>query len=96
MARRIRRLSVGRQLLAITTGLFGHEEEAVEVLRAVQAREIGALRIGSVRPLDAMGICAGVVAQHPNLKLSVTLSSADEVLDGLLTFAFGHRRSKDQ
>ena len=86
--RRVELTSVGRQLLAITTGLFGHEGEAVELLRAVQAREIGALRIGSVRPLDAMEISAGVLAQHPNLKLSVTLSSADEVLDGLLTFAF--------
>ena len=86
--RRVELTSVGRQLLAITTGLFGHEEEAVDLLRAVQAREIGALRIGSVRPLDAMEICAGVLAQHSNLKLSVTLSSADEVLDGLLTFAF--------
>jgi DNA-binding transcriptional LysR family regulator len=86
--RRVELTSVGRGLLGITTGLFGHEEEAIELLRAVRARQVGALRIGSVRPLDAMEICGRLLVQHPNLKLSVTLSSADEVLEGLLTFAF--------
>jgi DNA-binding transcriptional LysR family regulator len=86
--RRVELTSVGRELLAITTGLFGHEEEAIELLRAVRAREVGALRIGSVRPLDAMEICGRLLVQHPNLKLSVTLSSDAEVLEGLLTFAF--------
>ena len=37
----------------------------------MQARETGSLRIGAVRPLDAMEICARLLKQYPNLRLAV-------------------------
>jgi DNA-binding transcriptional LysR family regulator len=86
--RRVELTALGRELLTITEGLFGREGEAVELLRAAQARETGSLRIGAVRPLDAMEICARVLKQYPNLRLAVTLTSAPEVLSGLLNFDF--------
>jgi DNA-binding transcriptional LysR family regulator len=86
--RRVELTALGRELLTITEGLFGREEEAIELLRAAQARETGSLRIGAVRPLDAMEICAGVLEQYPNLRLAVTLLSAPDVLNGLLNFEF--------
>lgn len=86
--RRVELTALGRELLTITEGLFGREEEAIELLRAAQARETGSLRVGAVRPLDAMEICARLLKQYPNLRLAVTLLSAPDVLNGLLNFDF--------
>jgi LysR family transcriptional regulator, low CO2-responsive transcriptional regulator len=86
--RRVELTALGRQLLTITEGLFGREEEAIELLRAARARETGSLRIGAVRPLDAMEICAGILDQYPDLRLTVSLVSAPDVLNGLLNFDF--------
>ncbi len=86
--RRVELTAIGKELLTITEGLFGREGEAIELLRAVQARETGSLRIGAVRPLDAMEICARLLNQYPNLRLAVRLASAADVLDGLLSFDF--------
>ncbi len=86
--RRVELTAIGKELLTITEGLFGRESEAVELLRAVQARETGSLRVGAVRPLDAMEICARLLAQYPNLRLAVRLVSAADVLNGLLNFDF--------
>jgi LysR family transcriptional regulator, low CO2-responsive transcriptional regulator len=86
--RRVELTAIGKELLAITEGLFGREGEAIELLRAAQARERGALRIGAVRPLDVMEICARLLDQYPNLRLAVSLVSAPDVLNGLLNFDF--------
>jgi DNA-binding transcriptional LysR family regulator len=86
--RRVELTEIGKELLTITEGLFGREEEAIELLRSAQARETGSLRIGAVRPLDAMEICARVLQQYPNLRLAVTLTSAPDILQGLLNFEF--------
>jgi DNA-binding transcriptional LysR family regulator len=86
--RRVELTAIGQELLTITEGLFGREQEAIDLLRAAQARETGALRIGAVRPLDAMEICARLLAQFPNLRLTVRLVAAPDVLDGLLSFEF--------
>lgn len=86
--RRVELTAIGRELLTITEGLFGREEEAVKLLRAAQARETGSLRIGAVRPLDAMEICARLLNEYPNLRLAVTLLSAPDILNGLLNFDF--------
>lgn len=86
--RRVELTAIGKELLTITEGLFGREGEAIELLRAVQARETGSLRIGAVRPLDVMEICARLLNQYPNLRLAVRLVSAADVLNGLLNFDF--------
>jgi DNA-binding transcriptional LysR family regulator len=86
--RRVELTAIGKELLTITEGLFGRESEAIELLRAVQARETGSLRIGAVRPLDAMEICARLLNQYPNLRLAVRLVGAADVLNGLLNFDF--------
>lgn len=86
--RRVELTAIGKELLTITEGLFGREGEAIELLRAVQARETGSLRIGAVRPLDAMEICARLLKQYPNLRLAVRLASAADVLNGLRSFDF--------
>jgi aminoethylphosphonate catabolism LysR family transcriptional regulator len=79
---------IGRVLMTITRGMFGHEEEALSLLRAAQALELGSLKIGAIRPSDVMEIAAELRARYPKLKLTVTLGSASEILEGLLKFDF--------
>lgn len=79
---------IGKQLMTITQGMFGHEGEAISLLRAAQALEVGALKIGAIRPSDVMEIAAAMLKQHANLKLAVTLGPGPDLLDGLLKFDF--------
>jgi aminoethylphosphonate catabolism LysR family transcriptional regulator len=79
---------IGKLLATITQGMFGHEEEATVLLRAAQALDVGMLKVASIRPSDAMEIAASLLKQHPNLKLTVTLGSGPDLLDGLLKFDF--------
>ena len=76
----------GKQLLAITHGLFGHEEEAIQLLRAAHALEIGSLRIGSLWASDVMEIGSPLLARHPNLQLHVKIQTSPETLDALHKF----------
>jgi len=79
---------IGQHLMTITRGMFGHEEEAVSLLRAAQALELGSLKIGAIRPSDVMEIAAELRARYPELKLTVTLCAGPEILEGLLKFEF--------
>lgn len=77
---------IGKTLLSITQGLFGHEEEAIKLLHAAHALEIGALRIGALRTFDVMEVGAAFLQEHPRVKLVVTIQTSPLTLDGLLKF----------
>lgn len=79
---------IGKHLMTITQGMFGHEGEAISLLRAAQALEVGSLKIGAIRPSDVMEIAAAMLKQHTNLKLAVTLGAGPNLLEGLLKFDF--------
>lgn len=79
---------IGRQLLPITQGVFGHEGEAIALLRAAQALEVGSLKIGAIRPSDVMEIAAAMLQRHESLKLAVTMGAGPDLLEGLLKFDF--------
>jgi aminoethylphosphonate catabolism LysR family transcriptional regulator len=79
---------IGKLLMTVTRGMFGHEEEAISLLRAAQALELGSLKIGAIRPSDVMEIAAELRARHPDLRLAVTLASGPEILESLLKFDF--------
>ena len=79
---------IGQLLMTITRGMFGHEEEAISLLRAAQALELGSLKIGAIRPSDVMEIAAELRTRHPDLKLAVTLGAGPEILEGILKFDF--------
>src|SRR5262245_15846167 len=76
--RRVELTAIGRELLTITEGLFGHEGEAIELLRAVRARKTGSLKMASVRHLEVMEICARLLSEHPTMRLPVTSASPSE------------------
>ena len=77
---------VGRSLLIITDGLFGHEEEAVKFLRAAQELQAGELNVSAIGPYDVMELLEAFGASYAKLRFSVVLGSTDEVLKSLLEF----------
>jgi LysR family transcriptional regulator, low CO2-responsive transcriptional regulator len=77
---------IGRSLLTITHGLFGHEEEAVNLLRSARGLQAGALRLGAIGPFDVMELVAGFRSQYPKIQMSVAVGTASEILGGLLKF----------
>lgn len=77
---------VGRALLTITRGLYGHEEEAVALLQAARTLHAGRLNVGAIGPYDVMELLEAFRNRHPKLDLSVTLDSSEKVLDRLDRF----------
>lgn len=77
---------VGRSLLIITDGLFGHEEEAVKFLRAAQELQAGELNVSAIGPYDVMELLEAFGVGYPKLRFSVALGSTDEVLKSLAEF----------
>jgi aminoethylphosphonate catabolism LysR family transcriptional regulator len=78
----------GETLLTITRGLYGHEEEALALLRATRDLETGELAINAVGPFDVMEILQVFRRRHPCIATRVTLGFEDEILSGLRDFDY--------
>ena len=59
----------GRQLYEITQGLFGQEDEALQLLQSFQQRKQGMLRIGAVAPPIAMSLTYELMQRYPQIGL---------------------------
>lgn len=77
---------LGRSLLTVTQGLYGHEDEAVSLLRAAKELTAGQLNVSAIGPYDVMELLEAFQAEHPKLQFSVTLGNTTEVLQGLLDY----------
>jgi aminoethylphosphonate catabolism LysR family transcriptional regulator len=78
--------SAGHQLYAITQGLFGQEDEAVQLLQSFKQRKTGMLRLGAVSPPIAMNMTYELMQRHPYIELETSFSSEKETLGRLLNF----------
>ncbi|HEY4373204.1 MAG TPA: LysR substrate-binding domain-containing protein [Burkholderiales bacterium] len=78
--------AAGEQLYAVTKGMFGHEEEAVQLLQNLHGHQAGLLRVGAVSPPIAIELLARVNKVHPDIKLELSLSNEDETLKHLKDF----------
>jgi aminoethylphosphonate catabolism LysR family transcriptional regulator len=77
---------VGQSLLTITQGLYGHEDEAIKLLRSAQQLEAGVLKVGAIGPYDVMELLQHFHDMHPKVGLSVNLGAKADVLAGLLEY----------
>ena len=84
--RTVKLTPVGRSLLMITQGLYGHEEEAIQLLRSAQQLEAGELRVGAIGPFDVMELLQHFRNQYPKVSLNVNLGAREKVLTDLLEF----------
>lgn len=81
--RSVKLTATGEALLTITRGLYGHEEEALALLRATRDLEAGQLLLSAVGPFDVMEVLQVFRREHPKVATKVTLGSEREILDGL-------------
>lgn len=84
--RRVELTEVGKSLLEITRGLYGHESEAVAFLRSVGRSEHGRLRAGAVGPFDVMEMVHAFHARHRWVELSVDILPRRELVTRLRAF----------
>ena len=78
--------SAGHQLYGITQGLFGQEDEAVQLLHSFKQRKTGMLRLGAVSPPIAMNLTYELMQQHPDIELETSFSPEKETLARLFNF----------
>ncbi|WP_417661288.1 LysR substrate-binding domain-containing protein [Pseudomonas sp.] len=78
--------AAGRQLYAITQGLFGQEDEAVQLLQSFRQRKAGMLRLGAVSPPIAMNLTYELLQQYPDVELDTSFSSELDTLERLYNF----------
>ena len=78
--------AAGHQLYAITQGLFGQEDEAVQLLQSFKQRKLGMLRLGAVSPPIAMNLTYELMQRHPDIELETSFSPEKETLDRLFNF----------
>lgn len=78
--------AAGHKLYAITQGLFGQEDEAVQLLQSFKQRKTGMLRLGAVSPPIAMNLTYELMQRHPDIELETSFSSEKETLARLFNF----------
>lgn len=78
--------AAGRQLYAITQGVFGQEEEAMQLLQSFRQRKAGMLRLGAVSPPIAMSLTYALMQQYPDVELETSFSSEHDTLERLYNF----------
>jgi aminoethylphosphonate catabolism LysR family transcriptional regulator len=78
--------TAGRQLYDITQGLFGQEDEALQLLQSFQQRKQGMLRIGAVSPPIAMSLTYELMQHYPQIELETSFSSEAGTLERLYSF----------
>ncbi len=86
--RTVKLTPTGDALLTITRGLYGHEEEALALLRATRDRETGQLTLNAVGPFDVMEVLQVFRREYPAITTKVTLGFEGEILDGLRDFEY--------
>jgi LysR family transcriptional regulator, low CO2-responsive transcriptional regulator len=77
---------IGRQLLAITQGLYGHEAEAVSFLRTVGQNDRGRVRLGAVGPYDVIELVDAFRKRYPRIELAVNVAPRSQIVAGLTAY----------
>lgn len=84
--RSVRLTAAGERLYAITQGLFGQEDEAMQFLQSAHKLMSGLLRVGAVSPPIALELARQFRQTHPTLELTVDIGSEESTLRGLQDF----------
>ncbi|MDD2058805.1 LysR substrate-binding domain-containing protein [Pseudomonas sp. GD03860] len=78
--------AAGHKLFDITQGLFGQEDEAVQLLQRFSQRKQGMLRIGAVSPPIAMSLTYSLMQQYPDIDLNTSFTTEAQTLERLYAF----------
>jgi aminoethylphosphonate catabolism LysR family transcriptional regulator len=83
---RIEMTEMGRDLLAITQGIFDLEQNAEELMSAARVLEAGRLRVGADSTTHIIPVIASFAAAYPGVKLALATGSARTTLNDLLEY----------
>ncbi len=78
----------GKALVTITRGMYGHQNEALALLRAERQLERGELLLNAVGPFDVMEILAVFRQNFPDITTKVAIQFELEILEGLHNFDY--------
>jgi aminoethylphosphonate catabolism LysR family transcriptional regulator len=67
---------MGQRLFTLTENMFHIQSEAVDLLRQVEGKLHGTLRVGSVAPYFIMKTLASFSEEHPNVAIDLTLNDS--------------------
>ncbi|MDA7947587.1 MAG: LysR substrate-binding domain-containing protein [Hyphomicrobiaceae bacterium] len=84
--RRIQLTPEGENLFAITSDIYGHQQEAIDYLRSLKTLSAGELKFCAVRPYDVMELLVALREKWPGIKCSVQLRSSENVINDLKQF----------
>ena len=84
--RHVELTDAGRRLYEITEGIFGQEDEAVQLLQSLHSKKTGLLRIGAVSPPVVMNLTYDLMRKHPDIEFAVSINSEKETLSRLYEF----------
>ena len=84
--RSVRLTAAGERLYAITQGLFGQEEEAIQFLQSAHKLKSGLVRVGAVSPPIALELARNFRQAFPALELTISIGSEESTLQGLQDF----------
>ncbi|PKI22283.1 LysR substrate-binding domain-containing protein [Pseudomonas monteilii] len=76
----------GRMLYDITQGLFGQEDEALQLLQSFRQHKHGLLRIGAVSPPIAMSLTYSLMQRYPEIDLETSFTTEIGTLERLYNF----------
>ncbi len=83
----IRLTPAGDELFAVAKGLFGHEEEAMQLLPVLRDKQAGLLRLGSVSPPLAVDLMSLLAQTHAEMSVNMVLATEAETVALLQDFA---------
>jgi LysR family transcriptional regulator, low CO2-responsive transcriptional regulator len=76
----------GRRLYEITEGIFGQEDEAIQLLQSLHSQKTGLLRIGAVSPPVVMNLTYDLMRKHPGIEFAISINTEKETLARLYDF----------
>ncbi|WP_016834538.1 LysR substrate-binding domain-containing protein [Herbaspirillum lusitanum] len=84
--RHVELTDAGQRLYEITEGIFGQEDEAVQLLQSLHSQKTGLLRIGAVSPPVVMNLTYDLMHRHPGIEFAISINSEKETLSRLYDF----------
>jgi len=84
--RHVELTDAGRRLYEITEGIFGQEDEAIQLLQSLHLQKTGLLRIGAVSPPIVMNLSYDLMRTHPGIEFAISINTEKETLARLYDF----------
>ncbi|MCP4935586.1 MAG: LysR family transcriptional regulator [bacterium] len=84
--RGVRLSPLGEQLYKLTMRIFALEDEALDLVDAINSLQQGTLSVGAVGPFFVMKLLAEFNSNYPGIKITLNSGNSEEIIQQLLNF----------